>query len=178
MQGSDITTIRRSLGWTKGRLADELGMSGKFVGMMERGEAPIETRTALAIRQLHNQHSRLFTSHRVTALPGDIPLARAQVIWDDEGELDPPIRVVDVTGRVGRDDSRYISSWGACNGDFVERDDVGKLLSLLAMFAEWTAVDGLDAAVVHRALSVIPEYRRALDFGAFNAGVSADPEDE
>lgn len=172
MQGSDIETIRRSLGWTKGRLADELGMSAKFVGMMERGEAPIETRTALAIRQLHNQHSRLSTSHVVTPLPTDIPLARVQVVWDED--MDPPIRVLDASGR---DDRRYMSSWGACNGDFVERDSVGQLMELLSMFVQWTAIDGFDAKVVHKALSVIPEYRRALGYGDFDEGVSMDPDD-
>jgi len=37
---------------TQGQMAEALGLTGTFVGMMERGDKPIEKRTALAVQQL------------------------------------------------------------------------------------------------------------------------------
>lgn len=48
MQGSDLKAIRKALGWTAEQMADALGMSRVYVGQMERGQKPIERRTALA----------------------------------------------------------------------------------------------------------------------------------
>lgn len=52
MQGSDARAIRKALGLTLKEMAQALGMSEKYVGMMERGEAPIERRTQLALLYL------------------------------------------------------------------------------------------------------------------------------
>lgn len=52
MQGLELKAIREGLGWGQRKFADEIGMTQTFVGMMERGERPIELRTALAARYL------------------------------------------------------------------------------------------------------------------------------
>lgn len=52
MTGEELRGIRKTLGWTLERMGDEIGLSKAFVGMMERGEKPIERRTELAARYL------------------------------------------------------------------------------------------------------------------------------
>lgn len=52
MQGDELKAIRKSLGWTQGEMAARLGMTNTYVGMMERGDRPIEKRTALAVGHL------------------------------------------------------------------------------------------------------------------------------
>lgn len=52
MQGSQLREARKRLGWTQGRMAAELDMSATFIGLMERGDRPIERRTELAVRAL------------------------------------------------------------------------------------------------------------------------------
>ncbi|WP_413716158.1 helix-turn-helix domain-containing protein [Sphingobium sp. B2D3B] len=48
----ELRAVRRNLEWTAKRMAEELGMSETYVGQMERGQKPIETRTAVAARSL------------------------------------------------------------------------------------------------------------------------------
>lgn len=177
MQGSQLKAIRTSLGMSQEQFAAELGMTQKFVGMMERGDAAIERRTELAARQLHNERSRLYTSHRVVPLDGDIPLEHVQVVWDRDDGQGPPLMVMDLRGRPPKGEDEYSSSWTAYAADVAERDSIGKLLTLFAKFVEWTAIDGLAADVVHKALSVIPEYRWALDYHFFGEGVSFERDD-
>jgi len=52
MQGSDLKGIRKTLGMSQAEFGDALGLTSKFVGMMERGDAAIEKRTELAARYL------------------------------------------------------------------------------------------------------------------------------
>ncbi|WP_242183182.1 helix-turn-helix transcriptional regulator [Sphingomonas sp. CARO-RG-8B-R24-01] len=52
MQGSELKAIRKTLGMSQAAFADALGLTAKFVGMMERGDAPLEKRTELAARYL------------------------------------------------------------------------------------------------------------------------------
>lgn len=52
MQPEELHGIRKALGWTLKRMADEIGMSETYVGQMERGQKPIEKRTGLAVRYL------------------------------------------------------------------------------------------------------------------------------
>jgi DNA-binding XRE family transcriptional regulator len=49
MQGSDLREIRKRLAMTQAELAAALDLSPQFIGMMERGEKPIEKRTELAV---------------------------------------------------------------------------------------------------------------------------------
>jgi transcriptional regulator with XRE-family HTH domain len=49
MQGAEFKAIREALGMTQAGLAEALGISRVFVGLMERGERPVEKRTALAM---------------------------------------------------------------------------------------------------------------------------------
>lgn len=52
MQPSDLRDTRRTMGLTQGELAERLGLTPQFIGMMERGEKAIEPRTALAVLYL------------------------------------------------------------------------------------------------------------------------------
>lgn len=52
MQAEELKAIRTATGLSQAEFADRLGMSRVFVGMMERGDRPIEQSTALAIRYL------------------------------------------------------------------------------------------------------------------------------
>lgn len=52
MQGEELKAIRKALGLTQAKFAEELGITGVFVGLMERDERPIERRTELAARYL------------------------------------------------------------------------------------------------------------------------------
>jgi DNA-binding XRE family transcriptional regulator len=52
MQGEDLKAARKMLGLNQDQLAQALGLSRVFVGMMERGEKAIELRTELAVRYL------------------------------------------------------------------------------------------------------------------------------
>lgn len=71
MQGSELKEARKALGMTQADMAAALGMTSVFIGMMERGERPIELRTVLAVRHL--------------ALIGYIARARAELNdWIDK----------------------------------------------------------------------------------------------
>jgi hypothetical protein len=94
-------------------------------------------------------------------MAGDVPLKEAQLIWDyrDTGSDRPPARVVRLGGK---DEPDYIASWGACNGDFVNADDATKLLMLFRQFHAMVVDGDVEAAALHQALLVIPEYRTAI----------------
>lgn len=52
MQGSEMRGLRKTMGLSQAELADAISLTPKFVGMMERGEAPIDPRTAMAVQRL------------------------------------------------------------------------------------------------------------------------------
>lgn len=52
MQPAEFRDGRKRLGLTQGELAAALALSTPFISMMERGEKPIERRTALALLYL------------------------------------------------------------------------------------------------------------------------------
>lgn len=56
MQGDELKARRKALGLSQKELADAIGMSRKSVGEMERGDAPIEQRTAMATRLLYDRY--------------------------------------------------------------------------------------------------------------------------
>ena len=90
----------------------------------------------------------------------DYPLANTQVIWNPTEDLSlPPLALVQISGN---DDNRYISSWGACNGDFVEADPAAKLSMLYRQFIHLVVNEKLDPQDVHTTFMQIPEYRQAL----------------
>lgn len=59
MQGSELKAIREQLGLSQIDFAERLGMSQTFIGLMERGERPVEPRTALAAEVLAGGPSRV-----------------------------------------------------------------------------------------------------------------------
>lgn len=52
MQPDELRTLRRTLGMTQEQFGAALGLSRKAINEMEAGKAPIERRTALAVRYL------------------------------------------------------------------------------------------------------------------------------
>lgn len=169
MQSDEIKQIRIALGWRQEEMADQLGLSRVFVGMMERDEKKIEPRTSLAVRQLYDASMRYYAGHRSTPLDDDVPIAKAQIIWDPDGDDDlPPVAVV---GSRSEDDDRYSSSGGSCTSEWASAGPVGQLLLLLRLFVQLTVSEEIDPAAVHAAFSRIPEYRDALPSGLFEAGV-------
>lgn len=52
MQGQELAQKRKLLGLTQVQLAEALDVTETFIGMMERGERPVQTRTELAVRCL------------------------------------------------------------------------------------------------------------------------------
>lgn len=168
MQAAELKAIRNEMRWTQQQMADEVGMSRKAVVEMETAKATIERRTALAVRQVFNSHSRLNATHRVVELSGDVALSDAQIIWDRDDGIAPPVKVVAIPGD---DDDRYTSSFGACNSDWQAADDVGRLLRLMSLFVDLTVGDGIPPKAVHDAFSVIPEYRWAMHPVHFEEGV-------
>ena len=66
MQGEELKAARKALSLTQGAFADALGLTATFVGLMERGEKPIERRTELAVRYLteHPEEAKDLTAKR------------------------------------------------------------------------------------------------------------------
>lgn len=54
MQGEELKAIRKAIGMSQGQFAEALGLTGTFIGLMERGVKPIEKRTALAVLYLRD----------------------------------------------------------------------------------------------------------------------------
>lgn len=95
----------------------------------------------------------------------DIPLREVQIIWEPQRDGVPPVRVM---GLRDRDDPDYFASWGACNNDFNQEDDAGRLTKLFQQFHQLVVLYRIDPQAVHEALMVIPEYRA-------NIAVDLDP---
>lgn len=93
----------------------------------------------------------------------DIPLSELQVIWRYHGDRPdmPPLKVMTIGDA---DDSDYFASWGACNADFVETDDSGRLLMLFQHFHQLVTAHRVDPQAVHAAFLRIPEYRANIPF--------------
>lgn len=98
----------------------------------------------------------------------DIPLKEVQILWDYSGrEPDAPSLLV-IGERYHRYDD-YLNSWGCCNAEFIEADDIGRLEQLFAKFVELVTVGGLDPRKVHDALLVVPEYREAFGWSGLGS---------
>src|SRR4051812_13007095 len=54
MQADDLKALRKNMGLSQAELATALGLTGTYIGMMERGEKAIEMRTAWLVRMLAN----------------------------------------------------------------------------------------------------------------------------
>lgn len=50
MQPDELKTLRKAAGMTQGEMGEAIGMTRETIGLMERGAAPIERRTELAVR--------------------------------------------------------------------------------------------------------------------------------
>lgn len=159
MQGSDLKAIRQQLGMSQSEFADALDMTGTFVGMMERGDRPIEHRTALAARQLLNERHPTYGHRPLERRDGDVTLAEMVLLWEPDDPSMPPVKVLGG----GQNDSHYTSSFGADSMDWPVLDNVGRLLRLFTRFHELVMAHGIAPQAVHDALLAIPEYRQAVE---------------
>ena len=50
MQPDELRAVRKAAGLSQAELGDAIGLTRVTIGLMERGGAPIEKRTALAVR--------------------------------------------------------------------------------------------------------------------------------
>lgn len=50
MQPEELKALRKATGLSQAQMGEEMGLSRVTIGLMERGEAPIEKRTELAAR--------------------------------------------------------------------------------------------------------------------------------
>ncbi len=50
MQPDELKALRKAIGLTQEGLSIAIGLSRPTIGLMERGQAPIERRTELAVR--------------------------------------------------------------------------------------------------------------------------------
>lgn len=52
MKGNELRSLRKSLGYTQAEFGALVGLSRDYVGLIERGEAEIAPRTALAVKAI------------------------------------------------------------------------------------------------------------------------------
>jgi transcriptional regulator with XRE-family HTH domain len=156
MQADDLKGARKALGMSQEAMADAIGVSRVLLGQMERDQAPIEKRTAVAASGVLNDKMPIYNDRPLTSFAGDVPLADAVIFW--EKGVEPPVRVL----RHGMDDRRYSNSQGSCTGPWHIMGDGWRMTRLLALFHEITVADKIDPAAVHDAFLSIPEYRRTV----------------
>jgi len=63
MQPEELKALRKSVGWSQAEMAEAIGMSRVLIGQMERGQAPIEKRTGLAVRYVTDNAGQITTAH-------------------------------------------------------------------------------------------------------------------
>lgn len=90
MLSDELKRARKALDMTQGELAEALGLTGTFIGMMERGERAIEQRTGMAVRHLllqdYLRRTRTDLHTRIEALlavngdgASELPVLKAQL---------------------------------------------------------------------------------------------------
>lgn len=57
MSGEELRAIRLALGMTQAEMAEQIGISRTFIGLMERGKKPVSQRTAAAIHAARPRRS-------------------------------------------------------------------------------------------------------------------------
>lgn len=58
MRADDLKIMRKAMGMSQAELGEAIGMSREAIGQMERGVAPIERRTGLAVTHVTQSHTR------------------------------------------------------------------------------------------------------------------------
>lgn len=78
MQGDELKALRKAAGMTQAELANAIGLTGTYIGLMERGEKPIERRTEQAVQFVSvcvRSHTVMAAAQRCRqAARGDITL--------------------------------------------------------------------------------------------------------
>lgn len=156
MQAEDLKQARKALGLSQEEMADAIGVSRVLLGQMERAQAPIEKRTAIAARAILTERMPIYNARPMTSCPGDVSLSEALIFW--EADVEPPVRVL----RLGMDDRRYSNSQGSCTSPWELMSSAWRLTRLLALFHEITVAEKIEPARVHEAFLCIPEYRQAI----------------
>jgi transcriptional regulator with XRE-family HTH domain len=90
MTGERLQALRKAAKMSQAELADAIGMSRETIGQMERGQAPIERRTELAVLHVCEDHRRvsdLVQLIRVAATLAKQARAQAQVLRFDATDI-------------------------------------------------------------------------------------------
>lgn len=98
-------------------------------------------------------------------LKPDVPLVSAMLAYspslDGPGFITGAAEVFEHPD-CDRASDKYTYTVGACFSDWREYDDDRRLLRLFIDFHHCVVRDGMEPEVLHRALSVIPEYRAVM----------------
>ncbi len=87
-------------------------------------------------------------------------IANAKILWNEHG----PIRVVSQDAKETAADMALMNSYGACNAEWNETDDNGRMLLLLRLFVQITISYGVSPDEVHKAFLSIDEYNNMFSY--------------
>lgn len=99
MQGSELRAIREAAGLDQQQFGERLGLSRVTVGLMERGQKPIEPRTALLIEnslrmRIDVAYSRALAKWTVTLTgPGHVGVHRVHEVRAAEASEDKAVSI-------------------------------------------------------------------------------------
>lgn len=103
MDAEELRSLRKRAGMSQAELAEHIGMARETISQMERGSAPIEKRTALAIRWITSKEGR--------------PKRSLSTILNDTAEI---IDAILVRGSATDDQARLLrrlhAEWGEGKG--------------------------------------------------------------
>jgi DNA-binding XRE family transcriptional regulator len=85
MQPEELRTLRRQIGASQAELGDAIGLSRVTIGLMERGDAPIEKRTELAVRYVAEHADMVFQTEDGKSVVVEVKGRPAKVKPDDQG---------------------------------------------------------------------------------------------
>ncbi|MFQ3894628.1 helix-turn-helix transcriptional regulator [Sphingobium sp. R-7] len=97
MQADELKAARKVMGLSQEQMAEAIGLSRVLIGQMERGQAPIEKRTALAVAAILSGGTS--TQDTRSATMNDAAKARFRQFADSWNDED----VVDDSGVTGAD---------------------------------------------------------------------------
>lgn len=83
----------------------------------------------------------------------------AKILWDKGGA----VAVTRISSKETPAQSALSKSYGACNAEWVEATDEGRLKLMLWTFVEMVADDGVPPEAAHKAFLEIDQYREHFE---------------
>lgn len=90
MTGEQLQALRKAAKMSQAELAEAIGMARETIGQMERGQAPIERRTALAVRHVCEDGQRVASVvqvARIAAMMAEQARAQAEALGFDSTDF-------------------------------------------------------------------------------------------